>query len=281
METLGIFAGGGDLPVAIAESAQEAGRPVFLIGLKGSAGQEIERFPHEWVAMGETGRTFKLLHAQNCRDVLLAGRVARPRFSDIKLDAKSVLLLPKALNAARKGDDALLRAVVDMFEAEGFRMVSVAEAAPGLLATEGVLGKMRPSANHESDIALAAKVVHRLGALDIGQAAAVCDGLVLAVEAAEGTDAMIARVGQLPESIRGVPGKPNGVLFKALKPTQDGKTDLPVIGVETVKKAADVGLAGIAVEAQRSLIINRRGVIDAADRAGLFVVGVAPGAASD
>jgi hypothetical protein len=109
----------------------------------------------------------------------------------------------------------------------------------------------------------------------------VCDGLVLAVEAAEGTDAMIARVGQLPDNLRGVPGKPNGVLFKALKPTQDGKTDLPVIGIETVKKAAQVGLAGIAVEAERSLVINRRGVVEEADKAGLFVVGVPPLADSE
>jgi len=281
METLGIFAGGGDLPLAIAESAQDAGRPVFLLGLKGSAAPEIERFPHDWIAMGETGRAFKLLHTHNCRDVLLAGRVARPKFSEIKLDAKSVMALPRILNAARKGDDALLRAVVALFEADGFRMVGVAEAAPGLLAKVGVLGKIHPSASQDSDIALAARVVRRLGALDIGQAAVVCDGLVLAVEAAEGTDAMIARVGQLPDNLRGVPGKPNGVLFKALKPTQDGKTDLPVIGIETVKKAAQVGLAGIAVEAERSLVINRRGVVEEADKAGLFVVGVPPLADSE
>src|SRR5580658_3225737 len=223
METLGIFAGGGDLPLAIAESAQEAGRPVFLLGLKGSAGPEIERFPHDCIAMGETGRAFKLLHTPNCGDLLLACRVARPKFSEIKLDAKSVMALPKILNAARKGDDALLRAVVAMFEADGFRMVGVADAAPGLLAKEGVLGKVRPSALHETDIALAAEAVRRLGALDIGQAAVVCEGLVLAVEAAEGTDAMIARVGSLPEAIRGTSAKRRGVLVKALKPAQDRK----------------------------------------------------------
>ena len=126
------------------------------------------------------------------------------------------------------------------------------------------------------DIALAVKVVRRLGALDIGQAAAVCDGLVLAVEAAEGTDAMIARVGSLPEAIRGTPAKRRGVLVKALKPAQDRKTDLPVIGVETVRNAASVGLAGVAIEAGRSLVMNRSGVIEAASAAGIFVVAFAP-----
>jgi UDP-2,3-diacylglucosamine hydrolase len=281
MNALGIICGGGDLPLSVAESAQAAGRPIFLLGLRGSAGTEIERFLHDWVALGETAKTIKLLHDHSCGDIVLAGRVMRPKFSDIKLDAKSILLLPRMIGAARKGDDALLRAVTGLFEAEGFRVVGIAEAAPGLLAPEGVLGNVRPTAEHSADIALAAKVVRALGALDIGQAAAVCDGLVLAVEAAEGTDAMIARIGQLSENVRGVPGKPRGILLKALKPTQDGKTDLPVIGVETVKRAAAAGLAGIAVEAGKSLIINRRGVVEAADRAGLFVAGVVPGAQSD
>jgi UDP-2,3-diacylglucosamine hydrolase len=274
VSTLGIISGGGDLPIAIAESAQAAGRPVFLLGIRGSAGPEIEKFPHDWVAFGESLKTLKTLHAHDCGDVLLAGRVARPKFSEVRLDAKSVLLLPRVLAAARKGDDALLRVLTRVFEDEGFRIVSVVEAAPGLLAREEVLGKVRPNSDHESDILLAAKVVRSLGALDIGQATAVCEGLVLAVEAAEGTDAMIMRVGQLPENLRGIPGKPRGILYKGLKPTQDGKTDLPVIGVATVEKAASVGLAGIAVEAGKSLIVNRRGVAEAADRAGIFVAGV-------
>jgi DUF1009 family protein len=274
VSTLGIISGGGDLPIAIAESAQAAGKPVFLLGIRGSAGPEIEKFPHDWVAFGESSKTLKTLHAHDCGDVLLAGRVARPKFSEVRLDAKSVLLLPRVLAAARKGDDALLRVLTRVFEDEGFRIVSVVEAAPGLLAREEVLGKVRPNSDHESDILLAAKVVRSLGALDIGQATAVCEGLVLAVEAAEGTDAMIMRVGQLPENLRGIPGKPRGILYKGLKPTQDGKTDLPVIGVATVEKAASVGLAGIAVEAGKSLIVNRRGVAEAADRAGIFVAGV-------
>lgn len=275
MTALGIIAGGGELPLAVAESARSEGRAVFIVALKGSAGDEVARFPHDWVGLGEVGKTLKLLRDADCRDVLLVGRVARPRFADIKVDAKGLFLLPKVIAAARRGDDALLRAVVDSFDAEGFRTVGVAEAAPGLLAREGVMGRVVPAPDAVQDIALAVKVVRQLGALDIGQAAAVCDGLVLAVEAAEGTDAMIARVASLPETIRGTEAKRRGVLVKALKPTQDSKTDLPVIGVATVRNAAAAGLAGIAVEAGRALVIDRPAVVAAADAAGLFVTAFA------
>ena len=278
MTALGIIAGGGDLPIAIAESAVDAGRPVFVVALRGSADEAVARFPHEWAGIGEVGKTLKLLRDHDCSEIILVGRVARPRFSDIKVDAKGFLLLPKVVAAARRGDDALLRVLVASFDAEGFRTVGVEQAAPGLIAQEGVLGRVRPSNDAADDIALAVKTVRTLGALDVGQAAAVCEGLVLAVEAAEGTDAMIARVGSLPEAIRGTPDKRRGVLVKALKPQQDRKTDLPVIGVATVRNVAAAGLAGIAIEAGRSLVINRRGIVEAADAAGIFVTAFAPDA---
>ncbi|HUO93682.1 MAG TPA: UDP-2,3-diacylglucosamine diphosphatase LpxI [Rhizomicrobium sp.] len=275
MTALGIIAGGGDLPIAVAESAVDAGRPVFVIALRGSADEGIARFPHEWAGIGEVGKTLKLLREHQCTDIILVGRVARPRFSDIKVDTKGLMLLPKVIAAARQGDDALLKTLVSSFDAEGFRTVGVEEAAPGLLAQAGVYGRVQPSADAREDIAIGVKVVRTLGALDIGQAAAVCDGLVLAVEAAEGTDAMVARVATLPAAIRGVPENRRGVLVKALKPAQDRKTDLPVIGVATVRNLAAAGFAGLAIEAGRSLVINRRGVIEAADAAGVFVMAFA------
>ncbi len=176
--------------------------------------------------------------------------------------------------AALKGDDALLRAVVDMFEREGMRVVGAAEAAPDLIAKEGVMGRVKPSPANEADIAQAFGIARAIGALDVGQAAIVCEGLALAVEAAEGTDAMIARVAQLPEHFRGSKGKPRGVLVKAPKPIQDGKTDLPVVGVETIRRAAEVALAGVAVEAGGALFVDRDAIVAEADRLGLFLVGV-------
>jgi hypothetical protein len=273
MSALGIIAGGGELPLAIAESASRAGRPVYLAALLGSADPEIAHYPHDWVSVGEAGRMLNLLRQHGCGDVILAGRVSRPKWSDLKVDAKGVLKLPKVVAAAARGDDALLRSFVDILESEGFRAVGVAEAAPDLVAEIGVLGARHPSRDDEADIALGIKIARALGALDVGQAAVACRGLVLTVEAAEGTDAMIARVGTLPENIRGTAANRRGVLVKARKPIQDGRTDLPVIGRHTVAGAASVGLAGIAVEAGASLILNKPAVADAANQAGLFVLG--------
>lgn len=274
--TLGLIAGGGDLPRAVAESVRGEGRDVFVVALKPMCGDWALDFPHALVALGEPGHALKALKGAGATDVLLAGRVERPKFSELRLDAKGVLVLPRVIAAARQGDDALLRVLIGVFEAEGFRPVGVGEAAPGLVAAEGALGRFAPNNDHKADIARAFAIVRALGALDVGQAAVVCEGLALAVEAAEGTDAMIARVGQLRETLRGTPEKKRGVLVKALKPTQDAKTDMPVIGVETVRRTASVGLAGIALEAGKSLIVDKRAVAAEADRLGLFVVGVAP-----
>jgi DUF1009 family protein len=276
MTTLGIIAGGGDLPRAVAESARKDGRDVFVISLTGEANDWTAQFPREQVSLGEMGKTLRALSAQKCGDVIFAGRVDRPRFADLRLDAKGALVAPRIAAAALKGDDALLRAVVDVFEKEGHRVLSIAEAAPSLVVREGSIGRHRPSAEALQDIKKGFEVVARLGELDIGQAAAVCDGLVLAVEAAEGTDAMLARIPALPERLRGVPAKRRGVLVKAPKPIQDRKTDLPVIGVHTIANAASAGLAGIALEAGGALIVDRDDVVRAADAADLFVIGVSP-----
>lgn len=276
MTVLGILAGGGELPVAIADCAMEVGRSIFVAALQGIADEQLARFPHEWVSLGEAGRTLSLLKQHRCEEVVLAGKVSRPKWSDIKLDAKAVMTLPKVVAAARKGDDALLRSFVQILESEGFHVVSVAEAAPALVAQDGIYGRVSPSAEELDDIRLGARVVKALGQFDVGQAAAVCDGLVLAVEAAEGTDAMIARVRTLPEHLRGTPAKRRGVLVKARKPTQDGRTDLPVIGKQTIENAAAAGLRGVAVEAGSALIVNRKAVAETADRLGLFVRGFTP-----
>jgi DUF1009 family protein len=277
VSVLGLIAGGGELPRAVAEAARAAGRAVFVVPLVGSVAEDwVQDFPHEILSPGEPGRIIKALKAAGAAEVLLCGRVDRPKFSEMKLDAKGMLLLPKAIAAAKKGDDALLRFIVGICEDEGLKAISVAEAAPALVAAEGVLGKIMPDAEHRADIEKAFKIVQTLGALDVGQAAVVCDGLALSVEAAEGTDAMLLRIPTLRESLRGTAANKRGVLAKALKPTQDAKTDMPVVGVQTVKNAHAAFLAGIAVEAGVALILDKAAVAAEADRLGLFVVGVRP-----
>ncbi len=277
MTALGLIAGGGELPRAVAEAVRATGRAVFVVPLVGSVTEDwVKDFPHEFLSPGEPGRIIKALKGAGASDVLLAGRVDRPKFSEMKLDAKGVTLLPKAIAAAKKGDDSLLRFIVGICEDAGLNAVSVAEAAPALVAGEGAIGAHTPGDEQKSDIEQAFRIVHALGTLDVGQAAVVCEGLALAVEAAEGTDAMLARIGSLRESVRGTAAKKRGVLVKALKPLQDAKTDMPVVGVQTVKNAAAAFLSGIAVEAGVALILDKQAVAAEADRLGLFVVGVKP-----
>ena len=275
MIPLGIIAGGGDLPRAVAQSARADGRTVYVIALTGSlTGDWVADFAHEFASPGAPGQAFKSLRREGVVEILLAGKIDRPRFSELKLDAKGVMLLPRALKAARQGDDALLRFLVAMFEEEGFRALSVAEAAPGLVCGEGNLGRLFPDDDARADMTRGFAIVAALGALDVGQAAVVCEGLALAVEAAEGTDAMIARVAGLREALRGTLQKKRGVLVKALKPTQDSRTDMPVIGAATVEAAAAAGLAGIGLEAGGALIVDKALVAARADALGLFVTGV-------
>jgi len=274
---LGLIAGGGELPRAVAQAAKVAGREIYVVALLGSVVEDwTNAFPHQFFSPGEPGRIIKAFKDHGVEEVLLCGRVDRPKFNEMKLDAKGMLLLPKAIAAAKQGDDALLRFIVGICEDAGMTAIGVAQAAPALVAQEGVVGRVAPDAEHRADIERAFKIVHTLGALDVGQAAVVCEGLPLAVEAAEGTDAMLSRIPLLRESLRGTHEKKRGVLVKALKPLQDAKTDMPVVGAQTVRNAHAAFLAGIAVEAGAALILDKAAVAAEADRLGLFIVGMKP-----
>jgi DUF1009 family protein len=275
--TLGIIAGGGELPLAIARASEADGRSVFVLGLAGmAAAADVAAFPHAFVSLGELGKAIKLLKDAGCSEVTLAGKVSRPEFSKLRVDMKGAFALPKVIAAAAKGDDALLRVLVGIIEDEGLRVVGSTDAAATLAAPFGPIGRLKPTPEQERDIRRAVKVVLTIGALDVGQAAVVCEGLVLAVEAAEGTDSMLQRVAGLPAALRGSAENRKGVLVKSVKPQQERRVDLPVIGIRTVELAAAAGLAGIAVEAGAALIVNRHRVAEEADRSGLFVLGFAP-----
>jgi hypothetical protein len=276
MGTLGILAGGGELPVAIAESVHASARDVFILALAGADGA-LTAYPREDVGIGELGKSFALLKKHGCDELTLAGKVSRPEWNAIKLDARGVIALPKVVAAALKGDDALMRTMIGMFEKEGFRVIGTADAAPGLIAPAGIYGRIKPDTQAFADIAQAREIIRRLGELDIGQAAAVCEGLTLAVEAAEGTDAMLERLTALPKNLRGTAQKRRGVLVKAPKPQQERRIDLPVIGTRTIELAAAGGLAGVAVEAGSALLVRKARLVEMADRLGLFVMAFDPG----
>jgi DUF1009 family protein len=277
-KALGIIAGGGALPMAVAQAARDSGREVFLLGIAGMAQQaDLKPFPHAIAGIGEFGKAMELLREAGCAEITFAGRVPRPKFSDLKLDAKGALALPRVLNAARRGDDALMRSILEFFEKDGFHVIGTDEAAAGLLAPEGCLGETEPDKQDFADITKAADVVQAMGIHDVGQAAVVCEGVVLAVEAAEGTDAMLRRVARMPETLRGTTSIRRGVLVKAPKPHQERRVDLPVIGQTTLELVSVAGLKGIAVQAAGALILQRGVLTAAADKAGIFLLGFLPG----
>lgn len=273
---LGLIAGLGDLPVAIAENAAASGQGVYVIRLKGFEEPRLAAFPGSIAGLGEVGAVIDRLKSAGCRDVVFAGNVSRPDFRSLKLDLKGLALLPKVLAEARRGDDALLRVLVSEFERQGFRVIGSETAHQALLAPAGLIAGPAPEALALADIEAGARVAAATGALDIGQGCIVCDGLVLAVEAQEGTDAMLRRCAGLPEAIRGTVAQRRGVLVKRPKPYQERRIDLPTTGVSTVELAAAAGLAGIALEAGGALMLNRQGMEAAAMLHGLFIFGFAP-----
>ena len=276
MRKLGLIAGGGDLPVEIAEHCRKSGRAMFVMRLKGFAGASLEPYAGAEVGLAELGKCFKLLRRAGCEAVCLAGNVARPDFAALVPDLRGLAALPGAIRAATKGDDGLLRFLIGEFEKEGFHVEGAHEVMEDLTLPAGLLGRHAPNEADRKDAARALEVARAIGAMDVGQGAVVCRGLVLALEAQEGTAAMLQRVGELPVAIRGVPGAPVGVLAKAPKPIQETRVDMPTIGLATIHAAAAAGLAGIVGEAGRMIVLDREAVIATADELGLFILGVEP-----
>jgi DUF1009 family protein len=265
---LGILTGGGYLPRLLAETASSQGRAVFMVAFQGQADPAtVAGFPHVWVRLGEAGKTISELRKAQVIDLVMAGAVRRPSLSELGLDWRGTQLFAR-IGARALGDDGLLRAVSRELELEGFRLIGADAVLASSVAGAGPLGVCRPDEQASADIAHGVRIARVLGSLDIGQAVVVQQGLVLGVEAIEGTDALLARAG---EQRRDGPG---GVLVKIAKPRQERRVDLPTIGAETVSRAAASGLRGIAVQAEACIILDRLGTIAAADRAGLFLVGL-------
>lgn len=266
---LGILAGGGDLPARIIDACRDSGRPYFVIAFEDQPAPEgLGDSPHARFNLGAAGQLIERLHREKVEELVMAGPLKRPSLASLKLDLRAAKIIARS-GKAMLGDDGLLGVLIGELEGEGFRVVGPDSLLPDLLAAEGVLGAHRPDRQAEADIARGIAVARALGAVDVGQAVVVQQGLVLAVEAIEGTDEMLVRAAALRRD------GPGGVLVKVRKPGQEGRADLPAIGAVTVGGAAEAGLRGIAVEAGGALILDRPATIAAADARGLFLIGVA------
>jgi DUF1009 family protein len=267
---LGIVAGSGGLPRRVIEACRAGGREVFVLALEGEADRTtVDGVPHAWCRIGAAARGFDLLRANGVTELVLAGAVHRPSLSALRPDWRAAKFFARVGYRAL-GDDGLLSAVVKELEREGFRVVGVDDLLEAdALLPAGPLGRFEPDAQAAADIEHGLRLARAIGALDIGQAVVVQQGLVLGVEAIEGTDGLLRRCGALRRA------GPGGVLVKTAKPAQEQRVDRPTIGAHTVSLAAEAGLRGIAAEAGATLVLDRAEVIRAADNAGVFVVGVA------
>ncbi|MEK9969594.1 MAG: UDP-2,3-diacylglucosamine diphosphatase LpxI [Ferrovibrio sp.] len=268
---LGLIAGGGQIPALIRDTCRAEGRPLYIAALNGFCdAATVVDTEHGWFDLPQVGTLMKALQSAGVQEVCLCGHVAKPDFASLKPDWKGTLLIPRLLKAALTGDDAILRVVIDTFEREGFRPVGADALMESLLVRERAYGSLRPTQDQQADLAAALLAARQLGAEDRGQAAVAARGQVVGLEDDAGTDALLRRMAADPRA-RG------GVLVKCVKPQQDRRVDLPTVGVTTVENAAAAGLAGIAVEAGAALMVNDGAAAAAADRLGLFLIGLPHG----
>jgi UDP-2,3-diacylglucosamine hydrolase len=272
---VGLIAAGGVMPFAVADSLIARGINPVLFALRGSCDPvKVTRFRYHWISIGQIGRLARLLRSENCRDLVFIGTLVRPALSEIRLDWGTLRVIPRVLAAFRGGDDHLLSGIGGLLERDGFRMVGIKDVAPDLLMPEGCLTRASPDENATADIARGREVLHALSPFDIGQAAIVIDGHVVGVEDIEGTDGLLARVARLRAERRIRARTARGVLVKAPKSGQDLRFDLPTMGPRTVECAAAAQLAGIAIVAGNTIVVEPQTMIEAADAASLFVTGL-------
>ena len=268
---LGIIAGGGTAPRQLISACERHHREFFIIALEGQADAPLtESLPHAWLSLGAGEKLRKVVAEQGIVEIVMVGRVRRPSLTELKPDWLALKVLTK-IGINMLGDDALLRGVGKAIEEEtGAKLIGAHEVFADLLTPMGQLGKIAADDVAAKDIARGLDVAALLGRADVGQSVVVQQGIVLGVEAIEGTDALIARAGGLQrEGAR-------GVLVKIAKPQQDNRFDLPTIGPDTVAAVAKAGLRGVAVHAGRSLFLERERAIAAADDAGIFIIGIDP-----
>lgn len=269
-----IVAGSGALPVDIAANLAALGIRPFVVMVQGETSPSLAAYEHDELTVENFAGLVPLLKRRGITHAVFAGGISRrPKLSRLKPSMALLKLLPRALVGLAKGDDGMLRALAAAVESYGVKVVGAHEIAPDLLAGEGPLSAVAPQKGDLRDLHAAAEAARAIGALDIGQAAVAIGGRVIALEGVEGTDGLLERVKGLRSHGR-LAGRARGVLVKCAKPGQELRMDLPTIGPATVTAAHAAGLAGVGVEAGRTLVLDLAEVIAEADRLGLFVVGL-------
>lgn len=270
-DALAIIAGGGTLPQLLAEHARSQGTPYVVVGFGNADLSWAQDHPLINARFERAGALFKALKQHQCREVVFAGAMIRPKLNPLKFDRKFLSFAPKLLPALKQGDDGTLRVIAELFEAEGIRPIAAHTLLRDLVVTEGVLGTVEPSDTDKIDAKRAAEIATALGREDLGQSVVVAQGICLGLETIQGTDALLHFVSQTDATLRPEPEAGRGLLYKAPKPDQDLRMDLPAIGVDTIDAVVDAGLGGVVIQAEGVMILDRAAVVARADAAGLFL----------
>lgn len=265
-ERIGIIAGGGQFPALVARHARENGAFVAAAGFVGQTDDALAADVHAWTLLhiGQLGKLLEFFKVQQVEAVVFAGAIDKPRALDIRPDFRAAKVLWKLRG---KGDDALLRGVINELEAEGFAVRQAADIVPGLRAPRGVCSKRPPTEEERDDLSFAWSVVQEVGRLDIGQCVVVKRGIVAAVEALEGTDETLVRGARL--------AGPGCVALKSSKPGQDRRVDLPAIGYNTIQTLVEHRYSCLGYEAGNTLFFDLERSLELAARHKLAIVGLA------
>lgn len=265
---LGVIAGGGDLPFQLLSVCKDKGIEPYIIGFKGQTDPELmNEYNHLWLELGAVGKVISFFKCNDVKDLVLIGKVKRPPFTKIKPDIKAVKILSR-IGLRALGDNDLLQLLKLELEGEGFKLHGVQDFCDGLLVKEGAVGSFEPHDDDWNSINFGLKASQVNGALDIGQSVIVQNGMIVGVEAVEGTDALIDRCKGLQQKGRG------GILVKTRKPQQDEKLDMPTVGVQTIENAYKAGLSGIVIQANNVIVVDIKNVAKYADKYKLFIIAV-------
>ncbi|MFA6029943.1 MAG: UDP-2,3-diacylglucosamine diphosphatase LpxI [Elusimicrobiota bacterium] len=270
-ERLGLIAGSGRFPLLVAEQARRAGLEVVALGLPGVTDPALEAlvFRLEFFKLGQIDAPVRYLRESGVKKAVMAGKVQHASlFGGVLPDLRAVRLLAGLKD---KRTDTVLGAIADEFKKEGIELISSAAYLGHLLPEEGVLSRRKPSAEESADALLGWKAAKALAGFDVGQSVAVQGGAVVAVEGMEGTDAMIARAGEIARSHGRAPRL---TLVKVAKPKQDFRFDLPVVGLDTLASLRGAGAVHLCLEARKTLIFDRPEFLRGADEMGLSIAAV-------
>ena len=273
-QRVGLLAGSGALPFLIASNLRERGHDPYVIRAEGEASPDLAAFDGEVLALEQFARVRPALVKAGVTHLVLAGGIARrPVWHRFRWSWALLRALPAAMTALKAGDDVLLRAITRFVEGAGITVIGAHQVMPDLLAPVDIMGKHAPRKSDWATIEAAIEAARAIGSLDIGQAAVAFGTRAVALEGIEGTDGLLERTCELREHGR-IASSRRGVLAKCAKPGQELRADMPSIGANTVELAHAAGLVGIAVDAERSLVLDFAATVETADRLGLFLVGL-------